>query len=106
MKKYVWIDDEESLDASRWFIVVSLILSLGCFALIILVHNDLDIMVGSNDILRRELPIGKLIIFLIVSAISGIFAVANAAIFYVNIKGSFNAIYNSLFKKQTYKFRK
>lgn len=94
----------DCVDLSGWGFVVSLIFSVGCLVLAFLLIEDLRSLRLAHPSLIGELPAGKGAILFGVAFFMGFCTLANAVIFYVNLKDAINSI--SIFKKQTYKFRK
>lgn len=98
--------DGDYFNITGWHLLVSFILSAVCCILVISVDNDLHELAEANSVLRDKFPFVKLFWLSIVVTFAAFCAIANAVIFYVNLKDAFIGIYNSILKKQTYKFRK
>lgn len=98
--------EDDCVGLSGWGCVVSLIFSVGCLVLAFLTFIDVRNLQFDHPSLIDELPLRKVGILCFTAFFMGFCALANAVIFYVNLKAVFNSIYNSIFKKQTYKFRK
>ena len=106
MKTRFWNWDGDCFELSGWSCVVSLIFAVGCCALAALSLNDVVSLRFAHPSLMDELPFGKVLTLCFAAFFMGFCAFVNAAIFYANLKDAFIGIYNSIFKKQTYKFRK
>lgn len=106
MKTRYQYDKDESFKLSVWGCVASLMFAVGCGTLAALSLDDVIRIRFTHPSLIDELPFGKILTLFLVAIFMGFCAFANAAILYANIKCFFIGIYNLIFKKQTYKFRK
>ena len=94
-------NEDDSSELSCWECV-----AIGCLTLTTLSLIDVVELGSAHPSLTEELPFWKILTLVFVAFFMGLCAFVNVVIFYANIKDVFIGIYNLIFKKQTYKFRK